>query len=350
MSAKLAELAERFDCELRGNADVVVDTVGTLAGAGATAVAFLANPHYRSQLVSTSAGAVIVGPDFADGCPVPALINSNPYATYARIAAYLHPAKAPEPGIHASALVGTDAVVAESAQIGANAVVGSGAVVGQSVIIGAGCVVGSDVRIGDGSVLKPRVTVHDRVTIGRRCRVHSGAVIGGDGFGFALDESGWLKVPQLGSVVVGDDVSIGANTTIDRGTIENTLIGDGVILDNLIQIGHNVRIGAHTAMAALCGISGSTTIGQRCLIAGAVVMVGHIRICDDVIVNFHSTVTRSISAPGTYSSTVPADEAARWRKNAARVRNLDDLARRQNRMEKRLEELERREKGNLDDG
>ena len=350
MSAKLSELAAEFDCELRGDADVVVDSVGTLAGAGQSAVAFLANPHYRGQLASTSAGAVILGPESADACPVPALVNANPYATYARVASFLHPAAAPEPGIHSSAVVASDAEVAESAQIGANAVVESGAVLGQSVIVGPGCVVGSDVQVGDGTVLKARVTLHDRVTLGRRCIVHSGAVIGGDGFGFALDESGWVKVPQLGSVIVGDDVSIGANTSIDCGTIENTLIGNGVILDNLIQIGHNVRIGAHTAMAALCGISGSTTIGQRCLIAGAVVMVGHIHLCDDVIVNFHSTVTRSITEPGTYSSTVPADEAVRWRRNAARVRNLDDLARRQNQIEKRLEELEASKKGNLDDG
>ncbi len=350
MSAKLAELAAKFDCELRGSADVIVDSVGTLASAGSSAIAFLANTHYRSQLASTTAGAVILGPECAEACPVPVLINSNPYATYARIAAYLHPANAPEPGVHSSAVVASDAVIADSAQVGANVVVESGAVLGQSVIVGPGCVIGSHARIGDSTVLKARAIVHDRVTIGRRCIVHSGAVIGGDGFGFALDEAGWLKVPQLGSVVVGDDVSIGANTAIDRGTIENTLIGDGVILDNLIQIGHNVQIGAHTAMAALCGISGSTTIGQRCLIAGAVVMVGHISLCDDVIVNFHSTVTRSLTVPGTYSSTVPADEASRWRRNAARVRNLDDLARRQNRMEKRLEELERAEKGNLDDG
>ena len=350
MSAKLAELAAQFDCELRGNADVVVDSVGTLAGAGESAVAFLANPHYRSQLASTSAGAVILGPDSAEACPVPALVHPNPYATYARIANFLHPAMTADPGIHASAVVAPDALIAESAQIGANVVVESGAVVGESVIVGPGSIIGSDARIGDATILKARATIHDRVRIGRRCIVHSGAVIGGDGFGFALDESGWLKVPQLGSVVVGDDVSIGANTAIDRGTIENTLIGDGVILDNLIQIGHNVRIGAHTAMAALCGISGSTAIGQRCLIAGAVVMVGHISLCDDVIVNFHSTVTRSIATPGAYSSTVPADEAVRWRKNVARVRNLDDLVRRQSRMEERLDRLERGEKGKLDDG
>ncbi|HEY5624097.1 MAG TPA: UDP-3-O-(3-hydroxymyristoyl)glucosamine N-acyltransferase [Gammaproteobacteria bacterium] len=350
MSAKLAELAARFDCELRGDADLEIETVGTLATAGRNALSFLANPYYRDQLGRTAAGAVVLDSEFVDDCPAAALVSQNPYLTYARIADYLYPRAAPVPGVHATAVVAPGAVVPESSQVGPLSVVEAGAALGESVVIGPGCTVGADARIGDASVLMARATVLDRVAIGKRCVIHSGAVIGSDGFGFARDEAVWVRVPQLGSVRIGDDVSIGANTTIDRGAIEDTVIGDGVILDNLIQIGHNVKLGAHTAMAALCGISGSAVIGSRCMFAGAAVTVGHIDICDDVMVTIHSTVTRSITEPGTYSSTVPADDAARWRRNAARLRNLEELARRHRRIEKRIDEIADAVKDSLDDG
>ena len=339
MSAKLVDLAARFDCELRGDAELVVNTVGTLATAGSDAVSFLANPHYLSQLGQTAAGAVVVDSEFAGDCPGAALVTSNPYLTYARIADYLHPRAPTEPGVHPTAAIAADATVPGSAQIGPHAVIEAGALLGESVVLGPGCVVGADARIGDASILMARAVVMDRVEIGKRCSLHPGSVIGSDGFGFARDDNSWVRVPQLGSVRVGNDVSVGANTTIDRGSIEDTIIGDGVILDNQIQIGHNVRIGEHTAMAALCGISGSTVIGKRCMIAGAAVMVGHVTICDDVMVTFHSTVTRSIDKPGTYSSTVPADEAARWRRNAVRLRNLDEIAQQQARIERRVDDI-----------
>jgi UDP-3-O-[3-hydroxymyristoyl] glucosamine N-acyltransferase len=334
MSATLAELAARFGCELRGNPDLVVDTVGTLTGAGANAVSFLANPLYRSELSRTNAAAVILEERFQAGCAAAALVTANPYATYARVAEFLHPPRLPVPGIHPSAWVAEDARVPESVEIGPLAVVGRAACLGESVVIGPGAIVGEQARIGEGTRLLPRATILERVVIGARCVIHSGVIIGADGFGFAQEEGAWTKVPQLGSVMIGDDVEIGANTTIDRGTIEDTVIDDGVKLDNLIQIGHNVRIGDHTVMAALCGISGSTRIGRRCMIAGAVVMVGHIEICDDVLVTFHSTVTRSIARPGTFSGALPADEAKRWRRNAARFRSLDEAARRQPRERK----------------
>jgi UDP-3-O-[3-hydroxymyristoyl] glucosamine N-acyltransferase len=349
MPANLADLAARFDCELRGDTDLIVDTVGTLASAGANAVTFLANLHYRGQLADTKAGVVVLEAKHADACPAAALITSDPYATYARIADFLHPPDALQPGIHPSAIVAADAVVPASAQIGAHAVIGAASELGESVVIGPGCVIGATVRIGARTKLGARVMVLDRVEIGERCVLHPGCVVGSDGFGFAKDGGSWLQIPQLGTVVVGNDVSIGANTTIDRGTIENTVIEDGVILDNLIQIGHNVRVGAHTAMAALCGISGSTDIGERCMIAGAVVMVGHLSVCDDVMVTFHSTVTRSVTTPGTYSGGLPSDEASRWRKNVARFRNLDELVRRQITLEKRLNEILEALQGKPDD-
>ncbi len=339
MPANLAEFADRFNCELRGNADLVVTTVGTLSGAGTDAITFLANPLYRGQLAGTNAAAVVLEERYAADCPVAALVAANPYATYARIARFLHPPAAPEPGIHPSATVAADAQVPESAQVCAQAVIGPASELGESVVVGPGSVVGAAARIGAHTELLARVIVLDRVVIGERCTLHPGVVVGSDGFGFARENGSWLPVPQLGTVVIGNDVDIGANTTIDRGTIEDTIIADGVILDNLIQISHNVRIGAHTAMAAMSGIAGSTKIGERCMIDGAAVIAGHLSLCSDVMVTFRSTVTRSITTPGTYSGALPADEASRWRRNAARFRDLNALARRQSTLERRLATL-----------
>jgi len=324
MPATLAELAAQFGCELEGDGAAVVDTVGTLADASGNAITFLANPHYRAQLKSTRAAAVILEPRYRDDCPVAALVCSNPYAVYARIAAFLEPLPLREPGIDATAVVSRDADIAETAFIGPNVVVGPGTRIGEGASIAAGTVLGASVSVGAGTRLQPHVVVMDRTVIGQRCVVQPGAVLGSDGFGFARDGGRWVPVPQLGRVLIGDDVHIGANTTIDRGAIGDTVIESGVILDNLIQIAHNVHIGTHTAMAAMTGVAGSTRVGARCLIGGAVVVVGHITICDDVMVTFHSTVLRSITEPGTYSSGFDADKASRWRRNAARFRRLDE--------------------------
>jgi UDP-3-O-[3-hydroxymyristoyl] glucosamine N-acyltransferase len=323
MPATLSELAKRFGCELKGPPDASVTHVGTLAAADGDALAFLANPLYRRELARTRAGAVVLSEQDREACPVPALVTPNPYAVYARIAALLHPPPALEPGIHASACVAVDATVPRTAQVGPHVVIGSGVRLGESVVVGAGSVLGKNVSIGEGSRLAARVTVLDGSVIGARCIVHPGAVIGADGFGFARHELEWLKVPQVGRVVIGDDVEIGANTTIDRGTIEDTVIEDGVKLDNLIQLAHNVRIGAHTAMAACSGIAGSTRIGKRCMIGGATTVVGHLEVCDDVMIGFHSTVTRSIQTPGEYSGCIPVEEASRWRRLVARFKRLD---------------------------
>ena len=264
---------------------------------------------------------------FVDECPVPALIAANPYAVYARVAQFLHPPPPAEPGIHPSASVDGEAAIPGSVQVCAQAVVARGARLGESVVIGEGSVVGPGVTVDDGTRLAPRVVLMDRVRVGRRCLFHSGVVIGGDGFGFAREDSEWVKVPQLGGVVIGDDVEIGANTTVDRGAVEDTVIEDGVKLDNQVQIAHNVRIGAHTVMSAFSGVAGSTRVGARCMFGGAVVAIGHLTICDDAVFTFRTAVLKSVTEPGTYSGTLGAEEAGLWRRNAARFRALDETVR-----------------------
>lgn len=334
MSMAVGELAVRFGCELQGDPALRVQRVATLAGAGPDDLSFLANPQYRRQLVATRAGAVVLDAASAAQCPCAALISANPYATYARIAALLHPAAAVLAGVHERALIAPSAQVADSASIGAQAVIGPGCRIGERVQIGAGCVLGADVEIGADSVLRPRVTLERGVRLGLRVRVQSGAVIGADGFGYAREGAGWVPVPQLGAVRIADDVEIGANTTIDRGAIEDTVIGAGAKLDNQIQIAHNVEIGAHTVIAACTGISGSTRIGARCMIAGAVGIVGHLDICDDVVITGMSMVAHSITAPGVYSGGLPAAPAALWRRLAARFKRGEALAQRVARLER----------------
>jgi len=326
MPATLQTIADRFGCELRGDGEYQVDHVAPLGKAGPHSIAFLANPRFVAQLPETRAGAVILLAEHADRCPTNCLVATNPYATYARVAAQLHPAPAFEPGVHASSVVAGDAHVDASARIGALAVVEAGAAIGPRAHVGAGTVVGPHVRIGADTRIAENVSLGARVRLGERCIVHAGAVIGADGFGFAPDDGVWVKIPQLGSVWIGDDVEIGANTTVDRGTIEDTVIENGVKLDNLVQIAHNVHIGEHSLMAAMSGAAGSTIIGKRCLIGGGSVMINHITLCDDVLVLFRSVVTKSIREPGTWSGSLPAEEVGRWRRNVARFRQLDKLA------------------------
>jgi UDP-3-O-[3-hydroxymyristoyl] glucosamine N-acyltransferase len=340
MSATLRELADEFGCELHGDPARVIVRVGTLGGADPDAITFLANSLYRPQLAGTHAGAVILEEKERAGCPTACLVHARPYLTYARIAAYLNPAPAAVAGVHASAVVASSAQIAPSAEIGAHVAIGPGCRIGESAVVGAGSVLGHDVHVGAHTRLAARVTVLDGVRIGARCILHPGSVIGADGFGFAPDAGGtWLKIPQLGSVVIGDDVEIGANTTVDRGTIDDTVIENGVKLDNLVQIAHNVRVGEHTVIAAMSGVAGSTKIGKRCMIGGGVVMINQIEICDDVMFTFRSIVTKSIDKPGTYSGGLPAEEAGKWRRNAARFRKLDALAERVTEVERALAAL-----------
>ena len=339
MPATLGQLAAQFGCELVGDPSVVVSRVGTLAGAAPDAVTFLANPLYRAQLAHTRAAAVILAPRDARACPVASLVHPEPYLAYSRVAALLHPALPVVPGVHATAVVAASARVAAGAQVDAQAVIGSDCTIGDDAVIGAGAVLGANVAVGKGTRIGARVALLDGVRIGERCIVHPGAVIGADGFGFAPDRGAWQKIPQVGGVVIGNDVEIGANTTIDRGAIEDTVIEDGVKLDNLVQIAHNVRLGEHTIMAAMSGVAGSTKVGKRCMIGGGAVMINGLTICDDVLFTFRSIVTRSVDEPGTYSGHLPAEEAGLWRKNAARFRKLDALASRLIAVERLLAKL-----------
>lgn len=326
-SMTLGELAVRFGLGLKGDPDVRVSHVATLEGADPQALTFLANPRYKRFLRTTRAGAVILDPKLANEAPVPALLSKNPYAAYARIAALLHPAETAAPGRHASAVIDPAAQVDGTASIGAHVVIGARAKIGARVCVGHGSVIMEDVVIGADTRLVANVTLCRSVVIGERCLLHPGAVIGADGFGLAPDAGEWIKVPQLGSVRIGNDVEIGANTTVDRGAIEDTIVGDGVKLDNQIQIAHNVQVGAHTVIAGCTGVSGSTTIGRRCMIGGQVGIAGHLTICDDVVLTGRAFVTSSIHKPGTYSSGLPVEEASRFRKNAARFYQLDDFMR-----------------------
>ena len=330
----LGQIAARFGLVLRGDPDARIERVASLEDAGPGALSFLADPRHRRHLKATGATAVVLDAASAAQCPAAALVHSNPYATYARIAARLYPEPPAVSGAAPGAHIDSSARVAASASIGPGAVIGPRCAIGERVRIGAGCVLGADVRVGDDCHLHPRVTLEPGTELGARVQVQSGAVIGSDGFGFARDGAGWTKVPQLGRVRVGADVEIGANTTIDRGAIDDTVIGAGVKLDNQIQIAHNVHIGEHTVVAACSGISGSTRIGARCMIAGKVGIVGHLDICDDVVVTGMSMISHSISSPGVYSGGIPSAPAELWRRLVGRFKRLDALAARVTKLER----------------
>ena len=325
-SFSLGELAVRFGCELMGDPDARVSRVASLDG-GPEAVGFLANPAYLEELSRTRLGAVILERRHADRCPVPALVSSNPHATFARVAAVLHPLPVARAGVHPTAVVDATARVAVDAEVGALAVIEAGAVVGARCVVGPQCFVGEGASIGDDTFLHPRVTVYHGCVVGARGILHAGSVIGADGFGMAPDGGAWVKIPQVGRAVLGDDVEVGANTTIDRGALGDTVVEDGVKLDNQIQIAHNCRVGAHTVIAGCAGIAGSTTIGRHCLIGGGVGIIGHLSVCDGVTVSGMTLVTKSITEPGTYTSGTPFMAHADWLRNAAHLRHLDRIAR-----------------------
>ena len=331
-SLTLGQLALRFGCTLRGDPQRPIDGVAGLSG-GPRSLGFLANPALRAGLRDTRLGAVVIQPRHAGDCPVDALLHANPHATFARIAALLHPAAPLQPGIHATACVQAGASVDASAQVGPFALVGQDARIGPRCQVGAHAIVGAGVVLGADTRLLERSSVLAGCRIGARCIVHPGAVIGADGFGNARDGQAWVKVPQLGGVQVGDDVEIGANTTIDRGALGDTVIGEGVRLDNQIQVGHNVTIGAHTAIAACTGIAGSTSIGSRCMIGGGTGIGGQLSIGDDIVIAGFGMVTRSLRDPGMYSNVLPAEEVRHWRRIVGRIRRLDSLAARVKRLE-----------------
>ena len=334
MPISLGELATRFGCELIGDPDSIIENVASLPNAGERSLSFLASTAFKLQLPSTKAAAVILREEDAADCPAACLVTGDPYATYARMAALIVPPARYEPGVHRTAQVSESAVVGASAHVAANAVIDENATIGANVYVGPGAYVGPDCKVGDATRLHPNTTLVRAVSIGKRCIVHSGAVIGGDGFGNAMTPDGWVKVPQLGGVRIGDDVEIGCNSTVDCGALDDTVIEDGVRLDNLVMIGHNVHVGAHTAMAAMAAIAGSTVIGKRCMFAGMSGAVGHITICDDVILSGKGMITKNITEPGVYASSFAAEKSRDWNRQVARIRRLDALTERVRKLEK----------------
>jgi UDP-3-O-[3-hydroxymyristoyl] glucosamine N-acyltransferase len=324
----LAQIAARFGGCVLGDAGRAYGEIATLERADSNQISFLSNSKYRSQLASTKAGAVILGEADKDATDLPRIVTTNPYAYFARVSALMNPYPAATAGVHPSAVVHEGARIDPAASIAATAVIGKGAAIGKGAVIGEGCIVGDDAVIGDETRMYPRVVVYHGCLIGDRVVVHSGAVIGADGFGFAMDEGKWIKVPQIGRVVIGNDVEIGANTTIDRGALDDTVIEEGVKLDNQIQIAHNVRIGAHTAIAGCVGIAGSTVIGKRCQIGGSAGILGHLRIADDVVIASFTLIGKSIHEAGSYAGVFPFSKTEDWRKNAVHMRHLDEMAKR----------------------
>ncbi len=334
MAQVLAELASRFGLELIGDGATRIDGVCTLMPGKPGHLSFLANPKLRSQLAQTEAAAVILRKGDLAGARGNALVATDPYVAYAKVAALFDTRRSFQPGRHPSAVISESAAIGEGSWIGPHAVIEDGAQIGAGCFVGPGCVIGREASVGEGSRLEARVWLASRVRIGKRANILPGAVIGGRGFGNAPTRQGWVEVPQLGSVVVGDDVEIGANTTIDRGALDDTVIEDGVKLDNQIQIAHNCRIGAHTAIAACVGIAGSTRIGSRCMIGGAAGIGGHLEIVDDVIILGGGMVPQSLLKKGVYGSALTAQDARTWRRTVVRLQRLKDY-------EDRIKALER---------
>lgn len=336
-SLRLGELAERFGLGLSGDPGHVIDGVGTLRNATSTQVSFLANPRYRSELDHTKAGAVVLSKQHVPECPTNALAADDAYLAYARIAAVFDPQQMQEPGIHPSAVIERGVELGEGVHIGAHVVISAGCTVGARSSVGAGSVIGPDCTLGQACMLHPNVTLVRNVTLGDRVILHSGCVLGADGFGIAFDESGgrWEKVPQLGGVRLGNDCEVGANSAIDRGAIEDTVLEDDVRVDNLVQIGHNVHIGAHTALAGAVAIAGSTRIGRYCMLAGMVGISGHLTIADKTTVAGGSNVMRDIDEPGlTWDGNIHAQPIRHWQRILARLLKLESLYKRVRSLEK----------------
>jgi UDP-3-O-[3-hydroxymyristoyl] glucosamine N-acyltransferase len=335
MEFKLSELAARTNTTLVGDGDCLITSVADLSAADKGDIAFLFNPVYAPHLEKTRASAVILKSEYLNSCSVPALVTDDPRLVYAKTVNILNPPDVIPAGISDSAIVAENADVNKTSTIADGAIILSNAVIGAGAVICSGCVVEKNAVIGCNTRLRPNVTIGHDCVIGDDCIIHSGAVIGADGFGFVKDGESYLKIPQLGSVRIGNNVEIGANTTIDRGALEDTIIGSGVKLDNQIQIAHSVTIGDNTVISAATAIAGSTHIGKQCLIGGCVGIIEHLEIVDNVVITGRTMVTRSITEPGSYSSSTPMDTTENWRKNSARYRRLDELAKRVAKLEKK---------------
>ena len=341
MDLTLGELVGRLGGELLGDPSVVVRQIASLDRAGEGELAFLVSPKYRAALEASRASAFILPAKAADFTDRPRILTPDPYLYFARAAQLFNPPKAVPAGVHPSAVVGSE--LPASVAVGPNAVIGADCRIGEGCVIGAGCLIGDGVAIGAGSLLHAGVKVYDGCTIGTRAILHSGAVIGADGLGFARDaDKHWVKIPQIGGVVIGDDVEIGANTTVDRGALEDTVIGNGVKLDNLIHVAHNCRVGEDTIMAAMAGLAGSTTVGKRVQVGGKAGFSGHLEVGDDIVISADTNVTKSIDKPGVYTAMIPLQPHADWVKNFSHLRRLDAMAERVRELEKKLAEQDKK--------
>ncbi|CNK16593.1 UDP-3-O-(3-hydroxymyristoyl)glucosamine N-acyltransferase [Yersinia aldovae] len=337
LSIRLADLAQQLDAQVFGDGSLVITGIASMHSAEPSQITFLSNSRYQEQLATCNAGAVVLTEADLPFCKSAALVVKNPYLTYARMAQIMDTTPQPAQDIAPSAVISPQATLGERVSIGANAVIESGVVLGDNTIIGAGCFIGKNTHIGDGSRLWANVSVYHDVIIGKNCLIQSGTVIGADGFGYANDRGNWIKIPQLGSVHIGDRVEIGACTTIDRGALDNTIIGNGVIIDNQCQIAHNVVIGDNTAVAGGVIMAGSLKVGRYCMIGGASVINGHMEICDKVTITGMGMVMRPITEPGLYSSGIPLQPNKVWRKTAALVMNIDGINKRLKAVERKID-------------
>ncbi len=340
LSLSLRDIAAQLGGDVLGDADIRISQVASLQSAAADQIAFLANPKYRAQLMSSAASAFILPPNLADVFDKPRIITPNPYAYYARVATLLNPPKLFTARIDSSAVISSSFDGVSGLHIEAHVAIGKNVTLGDDVTLLAGVVLGDNVKVGAGTVLHPGVVVYRDCQIGSRCILHAGAVIGADGFGFAPDQGKWVKIPQIGRVIIGDDVEIGAKTTVDRGALDDTVIGDGSKLDNQIQVGHNCVIGQNTVISGCTAIAGSTRIGSGCMIGGAAMITGHLSICDGAIISAGTFVAKNITKPGQYTSVFPVESHEKWLQNASQIRHLGKLAERVSQLEKQLKNLE----------
>ncbi|MEQ8955717.1 MAG: UDP-3-O-(3-hydroxymyristoyl)glucosamine N-acyltransferase [Gammaproteobacteria bacterium] len=331
----LGDLADLLDAELDGDATCTISGLGTLANAVPGQLSFLSNPSYVDKLAQTRASAVLLTAENANSCPTNKLICADPYVSFARASAVFARAISVEPGIHPAAVVAEPGALPASVAIGANAVIEAGVSLGEDCVIGPNCIVSADAVLGHGCVLHRAVVVYPEVVIGNNVTIHAGTVIGADGFGYAFDGNRAVKIHQLGSVRIGNDVEIGAGTTIDRGAIDDTMIGDGVKIDNQVQVGHNCIIGDHTRICGCVAIAGSAIIGKHCVLGGASGMIGHISIADGVQVSAMSLVSQSIREAGAYSSGTGQMEIGKWKRAIVRFQQLDNMAARLKALEKK---------------
>ncbi len=337
MVIKLSELAKKTGSRLHGD-DCLIDNVADVNHAKNGELAFVYNPKYLDAVETTSASAIILKEEWLSHCSVSALISDNPRLAFVKATRLLNPEKLNKSGVSESAVVAEDALVPDSVYLGHNVVINSGVVLGENVQIKSGSVISHDVCIGENTVIHHNVVIEHSSQLGSNCTIYSGVVIGTDGFGYERDGDSYLKIPQIGKVIIGDDVDIGANVTIDRGALQNTVIHDGVKLDNLVQVAHNVEIGEHTVISSFTGIAGSTKIGKNCMIGGGVGIRDNIEIVSNVMITGRTFVSSSIKEPGSYSSSVLVDTTRNWKKNVMRFKRLDEMAKRIKKLEKKADE------------